>query len=157
MPTAMCCRTASEASSASSLQTASISSEWRVGESPAWGWRMTQWAALQAKHGRAKSYAYFFAHRPAEPLTPCGYGCGAGHGAEIQYVFGNLDDRPWTKADRALSERLATTWVNFARTGNPAGKGLPAWPAFDGSAATVQHIGDVQPPIKRLPDFSPPK
>jgi para-nitrobenzyl esterase len=122
-----------------------------------WGWRMTQWAALQAKHGLAKSYAYFFAHRPAEPLTPCGYGCGAGHGAEIQYVFGNLDDRPWTKADRDLSERLATTWINFARTGNPAGKGLPAWPAFDGSAASVQHIGDVQPPIKRLPDFSPPK
>ena len=56
-----------------------------------WGWRMAHWAALQAKESRAKSYVYYFAHQPAPPATPCGYGCGAGHGTEIQYVFDNLD------------------------------------------------------------------
>jgi para-nitrobenzyl esterase len=117
-----------------------------------WGWRTWYWSGLQAKYGRSKPYVYFFAHRPAEPLTPCGYGCGAGHGAELPYVFDNIDQdrRPWSKADRQLSTRLADTWVNFARSGNPNGKGLPAWPVFDGSPASILRIGDDD----RLPDFS---
>jgi para-nitrobenzyl esterase len=122
-----------------------------------WGWRTTYWAGLQAKHARSKSYVYFFAHLPAEPATPCGYGCGPGHGAEVRYVFDNLDQDPrhWATADREVADRLATTWVNFAATGNPNGKGLPAWPAFDGSKATVLKIGDeAQLKAYPLPDFS---
>jgi len=118
-----------------------------------WGWRMAYWARLQKQHGRARSYVYFFAHRPAPPATPCGYGCGAGHGAEIQYVFDNLDQdqRAWRPADRQLASRLAATWVNFARDGDPNGSGLPQWPAYDGSNATVLRIGAESDP---LPDFS---
>ena len=122
-----------------------------------WGWGSLYWASLQAKHGRARSYAYFFAHHPAEPSTPCGYGCGAGHGAEIPYVFDNLDrdGRRWTTADRELTARLARTWVNFAGTGSPEGKGLPAWPAYDGTNASVMRIGGAAD-LKRhpLPNFS---
>ncbi|MYN26069.1 carboxylesterase/lipase family protein [Duganella levis] len=118
-----------------------------------WGWRMAHWAGLQAQHGRAPAYVYFFAHRPAPPASPCGYGCGAGHGAEIQYVFDNLalDQRAWSPADRQLAERMAATWVNFARSGNPNGSGLPQWPAYDGTNATVLRIGDEN---DALPDFS---
>ncbi|WP_353401548.1 carboxylesterase/lipase family protein [Duganella hordei] len=122
-----------------------------------WGWRMAHWAGLQAKYGRAKPYVYFFAHQPAQPENPCGYGCGAGHGAEIQYVFDNLhlDRRAWTTADRQLASRLADTWVNFARTGSPNGKGLPAWPAYDGTAASVLRIGgEAQLKANPLPAFS---
>jgi len=120
-----------------------------------WGWRMVYWAQLQKQYGQAKPYVYYFTHRPAEPLTTCGYGCGAGHGAEIRYVFDNLgqDKRPWTKADKALANRLADTWVNFARSGNPNGKGLPAWPAYDGSNASVQVIGQ-QGAADKLPDLT---
>ncbi len=121
-----------------------------------WGWRTTYWAGLQAKHARSKSYVYFFAHLPAEPATPCGYGCGPGHGAEVRYVFDNLDQDPrrWAPADREVADRLAATWVNFAATGNPNGKGLPAWPAFDGTKATVLKIGDeAQLKTYPLPDF----
>jgi para-nitrobenzyl esterase len=123
-----------------------------------WGWRTVYWAGLQARYGRAKPYVYYFAHRPAEPVTPCGYGCGAGHGAEIQYVFDHLgqDARPWSAYDRQLAGRLADTWASFARTGSPNGKGLPAWPAFDGSPATILRIGDAADLEARgkLPDFS---
>jgi para-nitrobenzyl esterase len=116
-----------------------------------WGSRATKWAGLQHQYGQSKPYVYFFARRP-EPRNPCGYGCGAGHTAEILYVFDNLDvdKRPWSQADRQLASRLADTWVNFARTGNPNGTGLPAWPAFDGSNASIFRIGDDD----RLPDFS---
>lgn len=121
-----------------------------------WGWGIAYWANLQAKYGRSKSYAYFFAHQPAEPSAPCGYGCGAGHGAEIRYVFDNLgqDGRAWTRADRQLATRLARTWVNFASTGSPEGKGLPAWPAYDGSNASVLRIGgEAELKAHPLPDF----
>jgi para-nitrobenzyl esterase len=122
-----------------------------------WGWRMAHWAALQAKYGRSKSYVYYFAHRPAEPPTPCAWGCGAGHGVEIQYMLDNLavDPRSWTAEDRRLANRLADTVIQFARTGNPTGAGLPAWPTFDGSNASILSIGnDAELQAHPLPDFS---
>lgn len=117
-----------------------------------WAWGILSWAGLQARHGHSKSYAYYFAHQPAEPATPCGYGCGAGHGAEIAYVFDNLDKdgRAWTTSDRELAGRLARTWVNFAATGSPQGKGLPAWPAYDGTNESLMLIGG-KAELKRHP------
>ena len=122
-----------------------------------WGWRMVYWASLQAKYGRSKSYVYYFAHRPAEPPSPCSWGCGAGHGVEVQYMFDNLavDSRSWTAEDRRLANRLADTVVRFARTGTPAGKGLPAWPTFVGSNKSILLIGNqTELQARPLPDFS---
>jgi para-nitrobenzyl esterase len=123
-----------------------------------WGWRMGYWADLQAKAGSAKPYLYYFVHSPAEPATPCGYGCQAGHGAEIPFVFDQLDQDPrvWGADDRQLADRLATYWTNFAKTGDPNDGALPAWPAFDGSDTSVLRIGTDEE-IKRrgvLPDFT---
>ena len=33
-------------------------------------------------------------------------------------------------------------WVNFAKSGNPNGAGLPPWAAFDGKTAQVMELGD---------------
>jgi len=122
-----------------------------------WGWRMWYWAGLQARFGHSKSYLYFFAHLPAQ-LPNCGYGCGVGHGAEVQYVFDHLDweTRPWTTQDRQLAFQLADTWVNFAKLGSPDGTGLPDWEAFDGSNASIHQIGsDADLKVfGHLPDFS---
>ncbi len=122
-----------------------------------WGWRMWQWARLHRMAKSGPAFVYEFVHVPAEPATPCGYGCGAGHGAEIQYAFDQLaqDPRQWTAEDRQMADRVATYWTNFAKTGNPNGDGVPTWPAFDGTASIIRLGSNAEvkaaPP---LPDYS---
>ena len=109
----------------------------------AWSWHMFTWAKLHAASHSGPVYAYDFVHIPAPPKTPCSYGCGAGHGAEIPYVYDQLaqDPRTWSADDHRVAERMVTYWTNFAKTGNPNGKGLPQWPAFNGSDASVIRLG----------------
>ena len=57
---------------------------------------------------------------------------GAVHTAEIQYAMGNLDlDKRyrWEPADHEVSKTMQAYFVNFIKTGNPGGPGLPPWPA----------------------------
>jgi para-nitrobenzyl esterase len=96
---------------------------------------MRVWARAQTKTGKARAFLYYFAHDPPAPAGATsrgGFGSGATHGAEAQYVFQNLlPPRAWTDVDHQVSDMLASYWVNFATNGDPNGKGLAAWPAFD--------------------------
>jgi para-nitrobenzyl esterase len=59
---------------------------------------------------------------------------GTPHGGEIAYVFGTLSAGragPPTPEDVAVVRMVQGYWVNFARTGDPNGPGLPAWPRHD--------------------------
>jgi para-nitrobenzyl esterase len=122
-----------------------------------WGWRMWRWADLQAQARSSKPYVYYFVHSPADPATPCNYGCQAGHGAEIRYVFDQLDQDPrvWSADDRQLAREIVGYWTNFAKTGDPNGAGLAAWPAFDGTKANVKRLGTAAEIRERgaLPNF----
>jgi len=43
-----------------------------------------------------------------------------------------LDPRyPWNDEDRKVSQTMQAYFVNFIKTGNPNGKGLPKWPAYE--------------------------
>lgn len=56
---------------------------------------------------------------------------GAPHATEIPYVFYTVDAAykdKLTAEDSALSKKAHQYWVSFAKTGNPSGPGLPAWP-----------------------------
>jgi para-nitrobenzyl esterase len=71
---------------------------------------------------------------------------GAGHGSEVAFVFNDLDSR-WgnpetTPTDKAVAEIMNTYWANFAKTGNPNGKGLPKWPVY---TLEKNEILDIQP------------
>jgi para-nitrobenzyl esterase len=75
---------------------------------------------------------------------------GAGHGSEVGYVFNNLDAR-WgnpetTPEDKKVAELMNGYWVNFAKTGNPNGEGLPNWPVYtknEGEILDIQLDGEA--------------
>lgn len=96
---------------------------------------MRVWARAQTKTGHSKAFLFYFTHQPPPPVGATsrgGFGSGATHGSEAQYIFGNLlPPRAWTGLDHQVSDMLSSYWVNFATHGDPNGKGLTNWPAFD--------------------------
>jgi para-nitrobenzyl esterase len=108
------------------------------------GWDMWAWARLQAGTGQSPVYYYSFTQQPPFPAGSVYEGWGASHFAELWYVFGHLNQSPWswTVADRKLADEISSYWVNFARSGNPNGPGLPSWPAFTSVDNRVLYLGD---------------
>jgi len=68
---------------------------------------------------------------------------GAFHSIEIPYVFGNLDaSEGYDDTDFRLSDLIMEYWVNFAKTGDPNGPGLPYWQPYNSETEQYQDLGD---------------
>ncbi|MBD2752874.1 carboxylesterase/lipase family protein [Spirosoma validum] len=95
------------------------------------------WARMQAKSGKSPVYVYNF-NRKVPANTPETQ-FGAFHSGEIAYAYDNLHTlhRPWEPVDQQLASSMSSYWVNFAKTGNPNGKNLPNWPAYQPTTKNV--------------------
>jgi para-nitrobenzyl esterase len=118
-----------------------------------------KWTELQMKTGGKPVYRYLYAHirpkylgKPGEPLPAPPPGMtpslprGASHSAEIQYAMGNLDIDPrytWEPDDYKVSATIQGYFVNFVKTGDPNGPGLPTWPPYDAATSYTRMRIDV--------------
>jgi para-nitrobenzyl esterase len=79
---------------------------------------------------------------------------GVNHGAEIPFVFGfrglGFLGNFASDADRKTSQEMGDYWTNFAKTGDPNGPNLPAWPAFSSASRETLLVDDT---TKAIADF----
>jgi para-nitrobenzyl esterase len=114
--------------------------------------------AIMAKY--SPTFEYEMADTDARSIVapPISFPYRAGHFSELQYLFDldsiTLKGTPdMTEAQKALGKQMRAYWANFARTGNPGGKGVPAWPQFqEAKAGPVQSLD--KPTSHSIHDFA---
>lgn len=111
----------------------------------AFGWHTWSWARLQAKTGRSKVFYYYFDQHPDYSKDSPRFGYGSPHGQEVAFVFQHLNpsDPNASNTDQEISDAMSTYWTNFAKTGDPNGTGVPAWPTFSDATPAVMYFSQT--------------
>ena len=104
-------------------------------------------ADLQSETGGKPVYKYYYTRkRPAFADGKLNNTSGAVHSAEIEYALGNLRYNKaynWTPEDYKVSDTMQGYFTNFIKTGNPNGKGLPAWNSLQERQPQLVMVIDV--------------
>jgi para-nitrobenzyl esterase len=87
---------------------------------------ISDFCALRAQQSSQPAYAYFFQRQ-----LP-GDSSGAFHSSDLWYIFHSMRHswRPFTAGDQELSNQMVDYWTNFAKFGNPNGKGGDVWKPY---------------------------
>jgi para-nitrobenzyl esterase len=96
-------------------------------------------------------FAYEFndPNPPQNFLPPVTFPYGASHASEIQFIFPqanpsgfglNLPQTPLDANQQKLSDAMVGYWTQFARSGDPNGRGQPVWPSFNRQTQTMQSL-----------------
>ncbi|MCR5323636.1 MAG: carboxylesterase family protein [Lachnospiraceae bacterium] len=93
------------------------------------------WSNYMASQGRP-CYEYYF--------TKSNKSLSNFHAGEMPYAYGNLwrTKGVYTDSDFELSEKMQQYWINFAKTGDPNGEGLPMWEPVTQKNRQVLELGD---------------
>ncbi len=103
---------------------------------------------------RAPAYMFQFGYVPVAVRERSRF--GAGHGSDIAFAFNTLNAR-WgapplaTPEEIDLARIMNTYWTNFAKTGNPNGKGVPNWPIYDTNKEEILDV-DIDGKVQSKPD-----
>ncbi|MDB5126928.1 carboxylesterase family protein [Mucilaginibacter sp.] len=126
-------------------------SQIRMSRDQMFGVQNYSWVNQQSVKNKTKVYLYRFTRRL--PATADFVKYGAFHTGEVAYVFNNLKflNRPFEPIDGQLADIMSSYWVNFAKTGNPNGEGLPIWPIYSNTTNQVMYLGE-KPIAKTLAD-----
>lgn len=98
------------------------------------------------------AYIFLFSYVPSAMKERMKY--GPGHGTDIAFAFDNLGERgfgppppPPTAEDKEVARIISAYWVNFAKTGNPNGKGLPNWPVYSPKTNEILNVQSDGKPV----------
>jgi carboxylesterase type B len=90
-----------------------------------------------------RTYQYEFAHRTGPGLTPIpGYEWGAGHAAELAYLWPSFDNGTpiaptFGAAERRLAREMVQYWGAFTKRGSPSVAGQTPWPSYGRTGLTL--------------------
>ena len=106
-------------------------------------WPSYAWVNLQSKTGKSPAYAAYLAQPSTMSFSQNPLRRGVAHADDIMYLNGQfLAQADQYPAEAAVSEMIQQYWVNFAKTGNPNGTGLPYWPSFDETKPTTMQFSN---------------
>jgi para-nitrobenzyl esterase len=112
------------------------------------GWSTWTWARLQSEKGKGRAFQYYYDYHAPDAD-------GSGHGSDVPYAFqtlsGGRGGAPKPE-DLKLSDMISSYWVNFAKSGDPNGPGLPKWPAFAENNQQAM-VFDATPSARPVPNL----
>jgi para-nitrobenzyl esterase len=123
-------------------------SEKDISRDSMFAWSTWTWARLQSEKGKGKAFEYYYDYHAPDVDS-------SGHGSDVPYAFqtlaGGRGGAPKPE-DLKLSDMISSYWVNFAKTGDPNGPGLPQWPAFTDKDQKVM-VFDAAPSARPVPNL----
>ena len=107
------------------------------------GWPAYAWTTKQKQTGKSPVYSAYLAQKSDTTVYAKGNRRGAAHADDMMYLTGAFDKvAKKYPQEKKVSDLMQQYWVNFAKTMNPNGEGLPNWPEFENGKPTVMQFNN---------------